>query len=101
MDEAGIWYDMLYREYNVIREYAKLMFPQYRTAFESLQVKMRITPYQIHDEKETVETLGTAVSTGIASRKTAIARLGWVDDTDVEAKQIEQEQAADAFEPTI
>ncbi len=99
-DEAGIWYDMLQREFNVIREYAKIMFPKYAAAFESLQVKMIISPFQIHDEKETVETLGTAVNTGISSKKTAIARLGWVEDVDEEIQQIEREQTADIFEPT-
>jgi hypothetical protein len=101
-DEGGIWYDMLYREFNVIREYAKLMFPNYAAAFEALSVKMQIVPFTIHDERERVETLGAAVTTNIASRKTAIARLGWVDDVDAEVQQINDEQTSDLFdEPTV
>lgn len=100
-DEKGIWLEMLDREFNVIREYAKIMFPRYASAFDSLAVEMEITPYQIHDERDTVETLGTAVNTGISSKRTAIRRLGWVDDTDEEISQMESEGSAELFEPTI
>ena len=100
-DEKGIWLEMLDREFNVIREYAKIMFPRYASAFDSLAVDMEITPYQIHDERDTVETLGTAVNTGISSKRTAIRRLGWVDDTDEEISQMESESSAELFEPTI
>ena len=101
IDESGIWKEMLYREFNVIKAYAKLMFPKLAEAFETLTCKMEIIPFKIHDEKERVETLGTAVSTNIASRKTAVARLGWVEDVEAEVAQIDAEQTQDVFEPTM
>lgn len=100
-DESGIWLEMLHREFNVVKEFAKLMFPAYSAAIESLTCDMLITPFRINDESERVTMLGTAVQTNIASRKTAISRLGWVDDVDAELEQINSESSVDVFEPTM
>lgn len=96
--EAGIWLEGFDREFNVIRAFAKQMFPNLASAIDSLQVEHVITPYQIRDEKESVETLATAVGS-IASRQTCIRRLGWVDDADKEAQLIASDSTEDLFAP--
>lgn len=95
-DESGIWVETYDRELNVIRAYAKLMFPGLSSAFDTLAVEHVITPYQIRDEKENVETLATAAGT-IASKLTCIRRLGWAEDADAELELINNEQGEDIF----
>lgn len=97
--ESGIWEEALDREFNVIRAFAKVMYPSLSQAFDELRVEHVITPYQIRDEKENVETLSTACGT-IASKKTCVARLGWVDDVDEEVKLLQEDDVEDVFSPT-
>lgn len=94
--ESGIWLEAFDRELNVVRAFAKVAFPALASAIDTLKVEHIITPYQIRDEKENVETLTTAVG-AIASRQTCIRRLGWVDDADAEAKLIQDESSEDVF----
>lgn len=94
--EAGLWLEGFDRELNVLRAYCKVMFPSLADAFDAVSVEHVITPYQIRDQKEDVETLATAVG-AIASRKTCVQRLGWVEDADEEVKLIESAQADDVF----
>lgn len=91
-DEQGIWLEMFMREINVVRAYMKKMYPHLSTAIDSLAVKVVITPYQIKDESERINNLSNA-SGGkpIMSQKTAVMRLGYVDDVDEELKQIAKE----------
>jgi len=100
-DEAGIWIEMLQREFNVIKAFAKLMFPTYASAIEELTCDVVITPFRINDESERVTTLGTAVTSGICSKRTAVARLNWVDDIDAELEEIANDSNSDLFEPTM
>lgn len=95
--EAGIWMECYDRETNVIKAFAKQMFPSLASAFDSLSVEHIITPYQIRDEKEKVETLATACGT-IASKQTCIKRLGWTDDIDEEVGRMQEESVNNIFE---
>lgn len=80
------------REINVVRAYMKKMYPQYSAAIDSLAVKVVITPYQIKDDSERINNLSNA-SGGkpIMSQKTAVIRLGYVDNVDEELKQFAKE----------
>lgn len=98
-DESGIWTEYYDREINVIRAFAKVMFPGLASAIDSLVITHMITPYQIRDEKERVETLSVAAGGAIASRLTAIRRLGWADDADEEARLIAEDNNGDIFQP--
>lgn len=94
-DEQGIWLEFFMREINVVRAFMKKMYPQYAAAIDSLAVKVVITPYQIKDDSERINNLSNA-SGGkpIMSQKTAVTRLGYVDNVDEELKQIAKEGSA-------
>lgn len=96
--ESGIWEEGLDREFNIIKAYAKIMFPGLADAIDTLTVTYIITPYQINDEKDNVETLATAAGT-IASTRTCVERLGWAEDPDEEVRMIEEGAVEDVFSP--
>ena len=79
------------------------MYPSLAGAIESLQVEVLITVYQIRDETERINNLTNATNgKPIASQRTAIQRLGWVDDVDAEIAQLESESTVSLFdEPTV
>lgn len=94
LDEAGRWQEAFDREVNIIRAFAKKMFPQYEKAFDTVQVDIVITPFQIKDESERTKNITDATGgKQIMSQRTGIAQLGKVDDVDAELKQIQEEQA--------
>ena len=71
-----------------------------------LSIEPEIVPYMIEDEAAKVNTLLAATGQkAIVSRKTAVQQLGWVNDTEAEIEQIEDEENAasynDITEPTI
>lgn len=101
-DESGLWYDTFYRELNVIKAFAKFMFPNLKAAFDSLDVEMLITPYQIQDESEKVARYSDATGgKPVMSQRTAIERLGYVDDVDEELQRIADETIEPMGNPTI
>ena len=57
LDESGAWLEFFDREINVVRAFMKKMYPKLATAIDSLSVEVVITPYQIHDETETINKL--------------------------------------------
>lgn len=102
-DESGEWVRFFNREFNVIREFAKVMFPSYSAEFDQIKVENVITPYTISDEKAEIDKLVNACGKPIMSQKTAIAQLGWVDDVDTELNQLQEEAGNDLLtnEPTF
>lgn len=103
-DEQGLWLEYFDRELNVIRAFAKLMYPQYAKAIDGLSVTHVITPYQINDLDSKVQSLSNATAgKQIVSQRTAVAQLGLVEDVDAEIAIIAEENAgsdiADLFEP--
>lgn len=102
-DESGIWLEFFDREINVVKAHMKIMFPSLTKAIDSLSVKVKITPFQIHDEKERIDNLSNATGRKpIMSQKTAISRLGYADDVDAEFEAIVNEVKFDMFEePTV
>jgi hypothetical protein len=104
-DEAGAWLEFFDREVNVVKAFMKAMFPGLKDAIDALSVENVITPFEINDESSTITDYTNATGgAAIASQKTAIQKLGWVDDVDEELQQIQNEsnQTADIFanEPT-
>lgn len=95
MDESGTWIDCIYRECNVVKEFAKLAVPGLSSAIDSLELEdVIITPYNIRDDKEQADILTAACQKPIMSQRTAISLYGQVTDVDEEMKQIQQEDAA-------
>ncbi len=105
IDESGPWLETFDRENNVVKAFMTVMFPDLKADIEALQVENVITPFEIDDESSTITDYTNATGGApIASQKTAIQRLGWVDDADEELQQIQSEssQTEDLFnnEPT-
>ena len=61
-----------------------------------------ITPYTIREEGERITNYSNATGgKAVMSRRTAVSRLGMVDDVDEEIELIEEEEKVDLFdEPT-
>lgn len=98
-DKCEIWDDYLPRRNNVVKAYLKianLKQQGWQDAADQLMIEPIVTPYTIEDEDGKVSRL-TAANGGkaIASRRTTIAKLGWVDDADQELSDIETEEAAE------
>ena len=101
-DESGMWYDTFYREINVVKAFAKKMYPKLASAFDSLSVEVLITPYQIQDESEKVGIYSDATGgKPVMSQRTAVQRLGYVDDVDEELQRIADETIEPMGNPTI
>lgn len=101
-DESGLWYDTFYREINVVKAFAKKMFPKLAQAFDSLQVEVIITPYNITDEGERINMYSDATGgKQVMSQRTAIERLGYADDVDAELQKIADETVESMGNPTI
>ena len=102
LDESGIWIEYFDREMSVVKAFAEKMFPRYAEAIRSLEVENVITPYTIRDEGERITNYSNATGgKPVMSQRTAVSRLGMVDDVDEEIKLMEQEETADLFdEPT-
>lgn len=100
-DESGLWYEAFYREINVVKAYAKKMYPSLAKDFDALSVEVVITPYQIQDEAEKVNIYTNATGKQVMSQRTAVERLGYVDDVDEEMALIQAEDMAELGEPTM
>ena len=101
-DESGLWYDTFYREINVVKAFAKKMFPKLEAAIESLQVQVLITPYNITDESERINMYSDATGgKPVMSQRTAVERLGYADNLDEELQRIADETIELLGNPTI
>lgn len=99
--EMPLWIDFFSREINVVKAFAKKMFPEYANEFDSLEFKLKITPFNIKDESEQIKN-GTDATGGkaIMSRRTAIQKYTDIDDIDTEIKQIDEDETGVLEEPT-
>ena len=99
LDEAGIWIEYFDREMSVVKAFAEKMFPKLEEAIRSLEVENIITPFTIREEGERITNYTNATGgKPVMSQRTAVARLGMVDDVDEEMKQIEDEEKLDLFD---
>lgn len=93
-DEKGLWTEVLSREMSVIKAFARLMFPSLAEAFDTLECDFVITPFSIQDMGEKVNVYTAATQKPIMSQRTAIQKLGEVDDVNEEMKRLAEEDAA-------
>ena len=102
LDESGIWIEYFDREMSVVKAFAEKTFPRYAEAIRTLEVENVITPYTIRDEGERITNYSNATGgKPVMSQRTAVSRLGMVDDVDEEIKLMEQEETTNLFdEPT-
>lgn len=105
-DKMEIFDDYLQRRLSVIQSYLALFNTKLKTACQSLTIEPEIVPFMIEDEKAKVDLL-VAANGGkpVASQKTTVQQLSWVNDTEAEYEQIQEEAAlssySNVFEPTI
>lgn len=107
LDEQGIWLEALDREINVLRAILKACYnkhPELSAAFDSVKIDVVITPFQIRDLAEQVQTLSNAVTSKIMSRRTAVNMLGVAVDVGKELEEIGNDDVSNLFgemnEPT-
>lgn len=95
----------LERRTNLILSFLSVIKTDLAEACGVIDIDAIIQPFTFEDQKELVDTLGSAVASGFLATKTAIKKAGFVDDVDKEYAQIEKEQAAERTisitEPTI
>lgn len=98
-DESGRLLEAFDREMNVVKAFAKTSFPiGYEADVDALQVETQITPFQIGDEKETIQNLVTANGgKPIISQRESVEQLGWSEDVDKTMQEIAAESTMDAL----
>jgi SPP1 family phage portal protein len=104
-DKMEIFGDYLQRRLSVIQAYIAQFNTGLKAACESLTIEPEIVPYMIEDKRAKVDLLQAANGgKAVASQKTTIQQLGWVDDYEAEYEQILNEESASAYkdvtEPT-
>lgn len=102
-DESGRLLEFFDREVNVVKAFVKVILPESDHAdIDALPVETQVSPFTITDEKDTITNL-MAANGGkpIVSQRESIEQLGWSDDVDKTLREIAEENAASAFEPTL
>jgi SPP1 family phage portal protein len=105
-EKMEIFDEYLQRRLSIIQAYIAQFNTGLKAACESLTIEPEIVPYMIEDEKANVDLLLAANGgKAVASQKTTVQQLGWVNDSDSEYEQILNEESASAYtdltEPTM
>jgi SPP1 family phage portal protein len=108
-DKMEIFDDYLQRRLSIVQAYLSEMNKkdsEFKAACQSLTIEPEIVPFMIEDEKAKVDLLVAANGgKSVASQKTTVQQLGWVNDTEAEYEQIQEESTLSAytnvFEPTV
>lgn len=94
MSKMEVFGDFLQRRISVIMAFLKMMNSgdnAFVAACDNMVVKPKIRPYMIDDESSKTSTLTDAFNGGIMSRRTAVGKLGAVNDVDEEMERIESD----------
>jgi hypothetical protein len=101
-DESGRLLEMLDREVSVVKQFVKLILPQYANEIDALQIENRITPFTITDESDKITNYVTATGgKAIMSQIQAIRELGLSADPDRTLAEIQEDSAQSAAELSI
>lgn len=100
-DESGRLIEGFDREVNVVKAFLKTVLQEnYHADIDALKVDTIITPFSIHDTKETVDMLLTANGNmPIMSQREAIQEFGHSDNVDKTLEEIAQQGVEDVFSP--
>lgn len=96
--------DFLQRRVNIQKRIIGVL-ANLKKASDSIEIEPEIVPFMVDDTSALIANLVTANGgKPVISQRTAIQKLGWVNDVDAELKLIqaeeEQANAFDVFEPT-
>lgn len=102
-DESGRLIEFYDREVNVVKAFVKASLPtSYHADIDALPVENVITPFTITDEKDTITNLTTANGgKPLISHRESIEMYGHSTDVDKTLHEIAEDEALDAFEPTL
>lgn len=102
-DESGRLLEFFDREVNVIKAFLKKCLPaDYAQEVDALEVETVITPFTLTDEKDRIANLTTANGgKPLISHRESIEMFGHSADVDKTLQEIAEDEALDAFEPTI
>lgn len=101
-DESGRLIEMLDREINIIKAFAKIILPGKDKDIDSLQVETVITPFTIRDDKEEAETIMTMTGgKAVMSQREGVQTLGKSSDVDETMRQLSEEATVNLMEPTL
>lgn len=102
-DESGRLIEFYDREVNVVKAFAKASLPtSYHGDIDALPVENVITPFTITDEKDTITNLTTANGgKPLISHRESIEMYGHSTDVDKTLQEIAEDEALNAFEPTL
>ena len=102
-DESGRLIECYDREVNVVKAFTKASLPtSYHADIDALPVENVITPFTITDEKDTINNLTTANGgKPLISHRESIEMYGHSTDVDKTMQEIAEDEALDAFEPTL
>lgn len=84
----------LERRTNLILSFLSYIKTDLAEACSVIDIDTVVQPFTFEDQKENVDTLTSAVSGGILSKKTAVKLSGLVDDVEKEFEQITSEEEA-------
>lgn len=91
-DLGGEWEKLSAKEWDIVLEFAKILFPAYKNEFETISVRSTVNPYSVRSKKENAEYVATAGEA--MSLETKVRVLDEVDDVGQEVERIQEEQAA-------
>ncbi|WP_114752319.1 phage portal protein [Pleomorphovibrio marinus] len=92
-DKKEIFVEHLQRRYSLILAYIGTMNGKYKEEANNMEIDPEITPYMIDDQSTLMSNISTALGgKSFMSRKTAIETLGYVDDSEEEIRQINEEE---------
>ena len=102
-DESGRLIEFYDREANVVKAFVKASLPtSYHADIDALPVENVITPFTITDEKDTITNLTTANGgKPLISHRESIEMYGHSTDVDKTLQEIAEDEALNAFEPTL
>ncbi|MGQ1934943.1 phage portal protein [Ornithobacterium rhinotracheale] len=101
LENNSIYISALKRRISIVSSFLELMNPRFKEAVKTLEITPIVTPYDIENDSEMVETLMTANGNKpLISQKTAMQKYG-VKDTEAELEQISKENTENFNESAL
>ena len=89
----------LQRRYNFLASAIGSLAPTFKSASESIDLSVEVTPFTIENLKDKIEIAAEAKKNGFMSTKSGIIFIGMTDRVEEELEQIEAEAATAPAEP--